>query len=58
MNRFPVISCLVSKELYRSVAFIEKLWILRKLANLSDLTEITHSSGISKESLLPCVGLV
>ena len=51
MNRFPVISCSVSKELYRSVSFIEKLWILRKLAYLSDLTEITHSNEFQKTAL-------
>ena len=43
----------ISKELYRSVSFIAKLWILRKLASLSALTEITHSTGFSKESLIP-----
>ena len=48
----------ISKELYRSVSFIAKLWILRKLVNFSDLTEITDSNGISKDSLLPFVVLV
>ena len=42
----------------RLVSLHQILWILRKLANLSDLTEITDSNGISKESLLPCVVLV
>ena len=31
----------------------QKLWILRKLTHLSDLTEITDSNGFSKETLLP-----
>ena len=38
---------------HRLVYLYEKLWILRKLANLSDLTEITDSNGFSKESLIP-----
>ena len=42
-----------SKEPYRLVYLYQKLWILRKLANLSDLTEITDSNGFSKESLIP-----
>ena len=48
-----ILSNFKERVLYRSVSFIEKLWILRKLANLSDLTEITHSSEFSKESLIP-----
>ena len=43
---------------HRLVYLYEKLWILRKLANLNDLTEITDSNGISKDSLLPFVVLV
>ena len=43
----------ISKEVYRSLSLHEKLWILRKLTNLNDLTEITDSNGFSKESLLP-----
>ena len=42
----------------RVVSLHQILWILRKLANLSDLTEITDSNGISKDSLLPFVVLV
>ena len=40
----------ISKELYRSVSLHERLYILRKLSNL---TEITDSNGFSRESLIP-----
>ena len=46
----------ISKELYRSVSFIEKSWILGKLPHFNEIKEIKEISDFkqfSKESLLP-----
>ena len=53
LKKYQILGNFQEIAFHRLVYLYEKLWILRKLANLSDLTEITDSNGFSKESLIP-----
>ena len=58
LKKYQILDNFQEIAFHRLVYLYEKLWILRKLANLSDLTEITDSNGFSKESLISFVVLV
>ena len=53
LKKYQILGNFQEIAFHRLVYLYEKLWILRKLANLSDLTELTDSNGFSKESLIP-----
>ena len=53
LKNYQILTNFQEIAFHRLVYLYEKLWILRKLTNFSDLTEITDSNGFSKESLIP-----